>query len=177
MIPRTLSFPVLLLLLLSGCASLMQTPDAPVACGLPHCSLTRVEGVRVVTEDGERFLVHAGSAMRVAVAALPGTPTTGTANVDAVLAEWRPRLAPVVAWNQAPQEAPGFVVRGLSGDLRPPPGVYLQADPTKVWLGTYLNPNTGSTLVLRAEAPASEWAQGWAVFGPVVTRVALGYDF
>ena len=121
MIPRTLSFPVLLLFLLSGCASLMQTPDAPVACGLPHCSLTRVEGVRVVTEDGERFLVHAGSAMRVAVAALPGTPETGTANVDAVLAEWRPRLAPVVAWDQAPQEVPGFVVRGLSGDLRPPP--------------------------------------------------------
>ena len=177
MIPRTLPFPLLLVLLLTGCAGLTQTPDDPVACGLPHCSLTRAEGVRVVTEGGEPFLVHDGSAMRVAVAAFPGTPATGTANVDAVLAEWRPRLAPVVAWNQAPQAAPGFVVRGLSGDLRPPPGVYFQADPTKVWLGTYLNPTTGSTLVLRAEAPASEWAQGWAVFGPVVTRVALGYDF
>ena len=121
MIPRTLPFPFLLVLLLTGCAGLTQTPDDPVACGLPHCSLTRAEGVRVVTEGGERFLVYDGSAIRVAVAAFPGTPATGTASVDAVLAEWRPRLAPVVAWNQAPQAAPGFVVRGLSGDLRPPP--------------------------------------------------------
>ena len=44
MIPRTLSFTIVLLFLLTGCAGLTRTPDDPVACGLPHCSLTRAAG-------------------------------------------------------------------------------------------------------------------------------------
>ena len=175
MITRTLTAWVLLLL--AGCAGLGEGADGPFECGMPHCSLTRVEGVRILEEAGERFLVHEASAMRVAVATRPGTPDTGTANVDSILEEWRSRLSPVATWSQAPQAAPGFVVRGLSGDLRPPPGVFFDPDPDKVWLGTYLNPNTGSVLVLRAEAPASDWGAGWDVFEPLVTRVALGAEF
>ena len=175
MITRIL--PACVLLFLAGCASFGDTQDGPFECGMPHCSLTRVEGVGVVQEGGERFLVHDASAMRVAVSTIAGTPETATADVDALLDEWRARLSPVATWSQAPQAAPGFVVRGVSGDLRPPPGVFFDPDPDKVWLGTYLNPNTGSVLVLRAEAPASEWGTGWAVFEPLVTRVALGAEF
>ena len=169
---RRLSALLLATLALGGCVG---TEPQAWACGVPHCSLERAPGVRLVRAGDARWLLHEATGARVHIDHVDGTATPGRA--DEILAEWRARLSPVVNWSQPPQHAPGFVVRGLTGDARPPPGVFLVEDPDKVWLATYENPATGSVLLLRAEAPASVWDEAWADLGPVVTRVSLSAAF
>lgn len=159
-------------LVLTGCAG-----REPLRwdCGVPHCSLERVAGVRLVRDGEGHGLEHEATGARVHVAYVDASASPG--RVDEILQSWRTRLSPVVDWSQPPQHAPGFLVRGVTGDLKPPPGVIIDPDPGKVWLATYANPATGSVLVLRAEAPRSVWTEAWTDLGPLLTRVALGPEF
>ena len=164
------TFLVLVLLLPIGCArhNALPGPDQ-FSCGVPHCALARVPGVRLVRDDDGRALLHEATGARVAIEYLDGRPGA----VDALLARWRERLAPVVDWRQPPDAASGFRVRGLTGQRRPPAGVFVDPDPVRVWLATWENPATGSVLVLRTAAPASVWDRAWADLEPVLTRVAF----
>lgn len=163
---------LLALLALVGCVA---TDDEAWSCGVPNCSLERAPGVRLVREGEARWLLHEATGARVYIDHVDAGPTPG--RVAAILADWRTRLSPVADWSQPPQHAPGFVVRGVTGDRRPPPGVFIVEDPDRIWLAAYENPTTGSVLLLRAEAPASVWNRAWADLGPVLTRVSLSADF
>lgn len=159
-------------LALAGCAG--GGGDA-FACGVAHCSLERVPGVRLVRSGDARWLLHEATGARVHIDHVDGD--TPERDADAILAEWRARLSPVADWRQPPQHAPGFVVRGVTGDRRPTPGTIIVTDPDRVWLAAYENPGTGSVLFLRLEAPASVWERAWADLGPILTRVSLGPSF
>lgn len=165
--------PLLILCLTVGCATSARAPGS-ISCGVPHCALIMAPGLRTEETDGTLAIVHDPTGARVDVEQFG---TRRREDVDVFLDAERRALALAATWGQPLAETHGFEVRGVTGQTPPPPGVFLDTDPEKLWLATYRNPATGSVLVLRARAAASVWDEAWAVLAPVLTRVVLTEDF